>query len=71
MLSARGRAALAGLAETCEPFAVVRMPALPASARRDAHITLAALRRAGWHACSAEVDDDLHQTWARLLETTR
>ncbi|WP_298459688.1 DUF58 domain-containing protein [uncultured Cellulomonas sp.] len=70
-LSARGRAALAPLADGCDAFAVVRVPPALGAARRDADVTLAALRRAGWHVCGAEPGEDLHQTWARLLETAR
>ncbi len=70
-LGVRGRAALAGLADTCEGFAVVRVPPMPGAARRDAEVTLAALRRAGWRACPGETGETLEHAWTRLLETAR
>jgi len=71
VLSARGRAALAGLAESSDAFAVVRVPRTQGAPRRDAEVTLAALRRAGWHASPAEPGENLEDAWARLLETAR
>ena len=70
-LSHRARAAFAAIAETSEAFAVVRVPRLPGAPRRDAEITLAALRRAGWHACAAEPGEKMEDAWSRLLETAR
>jgi uncharacterized protein (DUF58 family) len=70
-LSPRGRAALAGVADSCEAYAIVRLPRIAGAARRDAEVTLGALRRAGWHACPAEPGEDLEDAWGRLLETAR
>jgi uncharacterized protein (DUF58 family) len=67
----RVRVALAGVADSCETFAVVRMPRLSGTARREAEVTLGALRRAGWHACPAEPGETLEDVWARLLEMRR
>jgi uncharacterized protein (DUF58 family) len=70
-LTPRVRAALAGVADSCEPFAVVRLPRAAGAARREAEVTLAALRRAGWHVCSAESGETLEDAWGRLLEAAR
>ncbi|WP_146906607.1 DUF58 domain-containing protein [Cellulomonas aerilata] len=70
-LTPRARAALAEVVDACEPYAVVRLPRAAGAARRDAEVTLGALRRAGWHVCSAEPGENLEDVWARLLETAR
>jgi uncharacterized protein (DUF58 family) len=70
-LGPRGRAALAGVAASSDAFAVVRVPRLAGGLRRDAEVTLAALRRAGWHACAAEPGETMGDVWSRLLETAR
>ena len=70
-LGPRGRAALAGVADSSDAFAVVRVPQLAGGMRRDAEVTLAALRRAGWHACPAEPGESMEDVWTRLLETAR
>jgi uncharacterized protein (DUF58 family) len=70
-LTSRVRTALAGVADSCEAFAVVRMPRLSGASRREAEVTLGALRRAGWHCCPGEPGERLEDVWARLLEMRR
>jgi uncharacterized protein (DUF58 family) len=70
-LGPRARAALAGVADSSDAFAVVRMPRLAGGLRRDAEVTLESLRRAGWHACPAEPGESIEDVWSRLLETAR
>jgi uncharacterized protein (DUF58 family) len=71
VVSHRARGALAAVADSCDAFAVVRVPRTAGAPRRDAEVTLSALRRAGWHAAAAEPGERLEDAWARLLETAR
>lgn len=62
-LGGPGRAALAGLAEVTDPWALVRTDQDEDAAQE----TLAELRRAGWRAVLASSDEPVEVAWARLV----
>ena len=70
-LTAATRNALARVGDLADALAVVRVPAGSAMRQREAELTLTALRRAGWRACTATPGEDLNECWMRLLGTER